>query len=121
MFTLICAAMAFFFTYTTMRFLQTARHVRGELVDYKSYRDNEGDWLHHPVFRFTDASGQTITASNPRTIWVVHQPSPGQEFELVYNPADPAQVWRNVWYEVWFGPLVLWAVSVLGFLRLVAG
>lgn len=119
--TLICTVMAIFFTRTTLQFVQTARRVRGKLVGYKSYRDDEGDWLHHPVFRFTDVNGQTITTSNPRNIWVVHQPPVGQQFDLVYNPANPTQVWRDVWQEVWFGPLVLWAVSVLGLLHLVAG
>jgi hypothetical protein len=95
--------------------------VRGELVAYRSERDDEGDWLHQPVYRFNDASGQTIIASNPRNVWVVRQLKVGPACDLVYNPANPAQIWRDNWRDFWLLPTVLWGVSALLLVRLVAG
>jgi hypothetical protein len=86
----------------------------GELIGYQQWRDDEGGWLYQPVFRFPDASGSTLTATNPRSIWVVHQPPAGQQFDLIYNPDNPARIWRDSWREVWFGPIVLWLVFLLG-------
>jgi hypothetical protein len=109
---LVCFLMAVVFTRNTLRFLALARRVRGQLVGYKRERDDEGGWLYQPVFRFVGVDGNTLTATNPRNIWVVHQPPVGEEFDLIYNPSNPSQIWRDTWREIWFGPIVLWAVSL---------
>jgi hypothetical protein len=105
---------ALILTRNTLRFLRTAKRARGALVGYERFRDDEGDWLHRPVFRITDECGQVITAVNPRTVWVVRLPLAGQQFNLIYNPDNPAQVVRATWHEVWFGPLVVWIAGIAG-------
>jgi hypothetical protein len=112
--TFLLIGLALTLTRNTLRFLQTAKRVRGALVGYERFRDDEGDWLHQPVFRFADECGQLITATNPRTVWVVRLPPVGQQFDLLYNPRNPAQVVRDTWHAVWFGPLVLWIAGIAG-------
>jgi hypothetical protein len=113
--------LALYLTVSRLQFLRAARRVRGELLAYYSERDSEGDWLHRPVYRFSDASGQMITTSNPRNVWVVRRLEIGQACDLLYNPANPAQVRRDSWLDLWLLPAVLWTVSALVLVRLVAG
>ena len=100
-----------------MRFLRSAQRAQGTLIGYQSKRDSEGDLLHHPIFRFEDGSGKQITASNPRHVWVVRRLAVGQTCRLLYNPANPAQVFRDHWLDVWFLPAALWAVSALALVQ----
>jgi hypothetical protein len=113
--------LALYLTVSRLRFLCAARRVRGELVAYNSERDSEGDWLHNPVYRFSDERGRTITTSNPRNVWVVRRLEIGQACDLRYNPANPAQLWRDSWLDLWLLPAALWGVSALILVRLVVG
>jgi hypothetical protein len=115
--TLLCLSAAVYCTSTMLRFLETARSVRGELVGYASFRDDENTLLHQPIFRFADAGGQLVTTHNPRSVSVVRRLAIGEQYDLLYNPTNPAQVWRDTWVELWLVPAVLWAVSVLGIVQ----
>ncbi len=115
--TLLLLLAAIYCTYSTTRFLQTARRVRGELIDYESLRDEENDLVHRPVFRFVDSSGQLITTRNPRSISLTRRLTIGQQYDLRYNPSDPAQVYRDSWSDLWLIPSVLWVTTIIGLVQ----
>jgi hypothetical protein len=113
--------LALYLTVSRLQFLRASRRVWGELLAYYSERDGEGDWLHRPVYRLNEASGQMITTSNPRNVWVVRRLEKGQACDLLYNAANPAQVWRDSSLELWLLPAVLWTVSALALVQFAAG
>jgi hypothetical protein len=115
------AALATYLTCTMLRFVRVAARARGELVAYASEHDGEGDLLHRPVYSFADRRGQIITASNPRQAWLHRRLAIGQLCNLRYNPANPSQIYRDSWVDLWLLPVALWAALALRLLHLLLG
>ena len=115
------AALALYLTVDMKRFLRTAQRAEGTLVGYNSERDDEGDWLYRPIFRFEDENCNPITASNPRHIWVVRRLAVGQTCTVLYSPNNPACVFRDTWLDLWFLPAVLWTITIIALFRTLSG
>jgi hypothetical protein len=118
--TIVFAALALYLSVSMLRFVRSAQRVPGTLVGYRSARDDEGAWLHQPVYRFLDARGRPVTTVNPRHIWVVRRLAVGQRCALLVDPARPERVLRDSWLDVWLMPALLWTFCLLGVLRLLA-
>lgn len=115
------AALALYLTLDMQRFLRTAQRARATVVGYNSERDDEGDWLHRPIFSFEGISGGQITVSNPRHVWVVRRLNVGQTCMVLFNPDNPTEVFRDKWIDLWLLPAVLWATCIIAFGRTLIG
>jgi len=88
------------------RFVQSAEHTEGTVIEIVEKRDREGGITFSPVVEFTDHQGQqrkyySNTSSNPSSYSV------GDKVEILYDRDRPDSAGINSWFDLYIGTLVL--------------
>jgi hypothetical protein len=96
---------------STRKFIATAAHAPGTVVELREVRDkDDGSVTYKPVVTFTPPQGTPVTfessfSSRPPAYSV------GENVDVLFAPDDPSKARINGFGSLWFGPLIL---SILG-------
>jgi len=92
------------------RFVQSAGHAEGTVVEINESRDRDGNFSYSPAIEYTDHQGQlhkhrSNIKSNPSMYSV------GDKVEILYDKDRPDSAGIDSWFGLYFGPLLL---TILG-------
>ena len=91
---------------STSRFVQSAGHADGTVIEIVEKRDRDGGITFSPIVEFTDHQGQqrkyySTTSSNPSMYSV------GDKVVILYDRDRPDSAKINHWFDIYIGPLFL--------------
>jgi len=91
-------------------FVQSAEHTEGTVIEIVEKRDRDGGITFSPIVEFTDHQEQprkyySTTSSNPSFYSV------GDKVKILYDRDRPDSAKINHWFDVYFGPLLLFVLG----------
>lgn len=111
--------------FQTKNFLKIARQAIGEVTDFdvnistEDVKDSEGNdrgttssTAYYPKIRFTTQSGKEVefvakTGSSESDVKI------GDKVTILYNPENPRYAYRNEWWDLWFGVVVMTSLGAI--------
>jgi len=107
---IVFLAVAIAWTTSVNAFLATARTATGQIVDVHSRRDDDGQWMHRPVIRFTVDGKEHEVAGAVATSW---KPEVGAQVDVLYDPAHPDDANLAGFWSQWLGPVIFYGLGVV--------
>lgn len=88
------------------RFIETATHAEGEVIDLERIRSSDNSVTWAPVVQFTTLQGETFqiqssSSSNPPLYAV------GEKIEVLYSPDSPHDAEMDGFFSLWGGILIM--------------
>jgi hypothetical protein len=94
----------------TQRFVQSAEHAKGVVVEVVTSLSDSGTTLSSPVVEFTDHLGrqqkfQSSSASHPQRFFV------DDEVQILYDRNNPRSAIIDDWFELYFGHIICFFIG----------
>jgi hypothetical protein len=103
------------FGFTTYRRVRTWTHTPGRVVEVVTEIGDEGGAITLPLVEYTTSDGQVMRARpyEARGTRLSASYQVGDRVEVIYNPANPGDMFLNDFTHVWFLPALTLGLGLL--------